>query len=136
MPMTVVPDRWYQTAWQIGYLVHDLPGTESDLVFQSVDHRNECIVDVRLQFRVVPKQVEQIVRQSGGTVPQNDDDEDVVLTSHVEELGQVVDHRGGRVRAENETVVVELRSRSSVGVHPDACMFRKDMRRSTPGARK
>lgn len=79
----------------------------------------ESVVDVALQFVVVPHQVDGVLVAHHGSVPQCEDHHDVAGLRGVQELAHVTDHGARVVQAGDVAIAVPLRGVVAFHVQPN-----------------
>ena len=83
----------------------------------------KSLIDVCLKFGLVPHEVDCVLVVEIRTVPQGEDDDDILGLSVVEEGLHVVDHRTRTIRTRDESVTVVCRCVVTLDMQPDTFTF-------------
>jgi hypothetical protein len=76
------------------------------------------VVQIRLQFRFIRKQIDGVLVTQNCSVPQDEDDQDVLALSKVQEGSHVLDHGSSTVGSGDVTIAVVSRSIIALNVQP------------------
>ena len=80
----------------------------------------ESVINVALQFGLVPHEVDGVLVPQIGSVPQSENDENIFALGKVQEGLHVADHRARSVRPSYVTVSVVLGRVVALNVEPNA----------------